>query len=220
MLVTQVGQAMLIGKEVRDGSFTSHDWLQQSVALLCFAVGFVRGAVHGDTPTSVVLDEDGARLAIPPGATDGFLWNHYTARSVMFVRQRFERDPYVDAELVADTIDKGRYPADPECERGSNADLLRASHIIGTAADPHFIHKLRRLLIERRESGLEESDSQADVARFREEYPRIFWRDFVPLLREGIALLKQTAEGRFWLAQMHAHVHAEEHRHEEHGAAS
>ena len=206
---------MLIGKEVRDGSFTSYDWLQHSVALLCFAVGFVRGAVHGDERHRVVIDEQGNTFEIPTGATDGCLWEHYTERSVMFVRRRFAEDPHIDAKFVADTIAKGRFPPQPEipCEPGSSADLLRAAHIIGTAADPHFFHKMRRLLIEMRESGLEPGDGLEDVARFRLEYPGLFWNKFHPILLEGSALMSQTAEGRFWLAQMHAHVHAEEHRH-------
>jgi hypothetical protein len=43
ILVTLVGQDMLIGKQYHDGDVTPRDWLHVMVALLCHDIGYVRG---------------------------------------------------------------------------------------------------------------------------------------------------------------------------------
>src|SRR6516162_11477857 len=43
IMVTLVGQAMLQGKHLREGSVSPADWLHFTISLLCHDIGYVRG---------------------------------------------------------------------------------------------------------------------------------------------------------------------------------
>ena len=75
--------------------------------------------------------------------------------------------------------------------------------------DRHAVDKALCVLHRR---GLVERLAFRSVAEFRNDYPAFFWRVLAPFIRDGIRLLEYTDDGRMWLAQMHAHVLAEEHR--------
>ena len=53
--------------------------------------------------------------------------------------------------------------------------------------------------------------SPADLA---EHYPRFFWQAVEPHLGEALQHLSRTVEGKQWIANLYAHVFAEEHRRE------
>lgn len=212
--VTLVGQAMLRGRMVRNGDVRSLDYVHFVASLLSFAVGFLRGECPGDTATQVVVDGDGTLADPPRGATNGWLWPYYTDRSIRFVRHYFAEDAVLDVEELAQNIEYARFPpeAGSNTETASYPGLLRAAHLIGAVADPGFMLKLKPLFLELREAGLVERLAFRSVAEFRNDYPAFFWRVLAPFIRDGIRLLEYTDDGRMWLAQMHAHVLAEEHR--------
>ena len=81
MLVTLVGQEMMRGRMVRDGDVPAGDWINFVASLLCFAVGFSRDACPGDDGDSLVVGDGDAVVTPPRGATDGWLWPHFTDRS-------------------------------------------------------------------------------------------------------------------------------------------
>lgn len=212
--VTLVGQAMLHGRMVRNGNVHSRDYVHFVAALLSFAVGFVRGECPGDNGDKVVIDAAGTLRTLPRGATDGWLWPYYADRSIRFVRHYLADDPVLDIEDLVEMIEYARFPPEKDgtTETASYPGLLRAAHLIGAVADPSFMLKLKPLFLELTEAGLAERLDFRSVAEFRKDYPAFFWRVLTPFIRDGIRLLEYTADGRMWLAQMHAHVLAEEHR--------
>ncbi len=212
--VTIVGQDILRGKIIRDGNVSPRDWTAFVSALLCFALGFVRGICPGDTDDAFETGEEGAVVAMPRGATDGYLWPYFTSRSKLFVRNYFAVHPVLDGKRLADIIEYSRFPP-PEgrnLETATYPGLLRAAHIIGAVSDPNFMLKMRRLFIEFIESGIGEDLGYPDHVALKNGYPDLFWDVLHPRIREGIRLLTYTGEGRVWLANMHRHVMREEHR--------
>ncbi len=215
IFVTGVGQDILRGKMARDGDVTSEQWVEFLASLLCFGIGFVRDLLPGDCGPKCVVGEDGkSTITLPRGATDGALWPYFTDRGKLFVRERFANHAVLDAQALAANIEYSRFPPPPgrNEETATWPGLLRAAHVIGTVADPNFILKLRRILLELRDAGMETTFDSPAVASLRVRYPQMFWRTLHPLIPAGTELLGYTGEGRVWLSNMHAHLLAEEHR--------
>lgn len=214
MLVTLVGQDILRGRMARDGDVSAGDWVHFVASLLCFAVGFVRNTCPGDDGDDCVIDEDGARLRLPRGATDARLWPHFADRGKMFVRHYFQDHPLLDSEVMAANIEYSRYPPPPDrnLETESYPGLLRAAHLIGSIADPNFMLKIKPLVLELEESGMTAQLGFANVEEFLIGYPNMFWTQLYPRVADGMELLKFSGEGRAWLANLHAHLLRQEHR--------
>ena len=213
MICTLVGQDMIRGRMIRDGDVQSLDWVQFVSSLLAFTVGFVRGAIPGDSRKVAVIDDKGTTIDWPRGATNGRLWTYFTDRSKVFVRKYFADHPVLDVEVMTSQIEYSRYPPSREHDEiSSYPGLLRAAHIIGAVADPDFMLKLKPILLEVNESGMAEQLGYGTVEEFKVGYPDLFWNQLHQLIVEGIRLLKFTGTGRIWLANMHAHLLTEEHR--------
>ena len=212
--VTFVMQEILKGKRALDGDVSPHDWTHMVVAALCFAIGFVRGALPGDGDGRYVIGADGATTTLPEGATDAALMPWVSARSSLFVRARFVDHPVLDAEFLSESIACTRLPiaaCTPVAAPGWPG-LLRAAQIVGTVADPDFPLKLTALFLELKEIGQHEALGYTDVSALRARYPGLFWNLFAPHLGRATRYLRATDDGRQWLANMNAHLLAEEHR--------
>jgi hypothetical protein len=206
--VTLVMQELLKGKQAIDGDVSPRDWTHMVVAALCFAIGFVRGAVPGDADGRYVIDADAQTVALPEGATSASLMPWVADRSMRFVRTRFAEHPVLDAELLAQAIAGTRLPiiaGTPVALEGW-AGLLRAAQILGMVADPNFPLKLVPLFLELKETGLHEKLGYADAASLRARYPELFWSAFAPHLDRATRYLRETEDGRQWLANMNAHL--------------
>lgn len=214
LLVTMVGHDILRGQIVRDGKVESIVWVNFVCSLLCFATGFYRYACPGDDDERCVIDEDGTTIEVPRGVTNGWLWPYFTDRSKVYVRHHFTDHPLLDVEVMVANIEYARFPPPVELhpETATYPGLLRASHIIGAVADPNFMLKMPPLVQELEESGMTKRLGFSTTAEFRENYPKLFWESLHPLLLEALELLNHTGQGREWLANMHAHLLAEEHR--------
>ncbi len=214
LMVTMVGHDILRGQIVRDGKVASIDWVNFVCSLLCFATGFYRYACPGDDRERCVIDENGTTIEVPRGVTNGWLWPYFTDRSKIYVRYHFADHAVLDAETIAANIEYARFPPPVERhpETATYPGLLRAAHIIGAVADPNFLLKMPSLVQELEESGMTERLGYSTVAEFRVHYPDLFWKTLHPLILEAVELLNHTGHGREWLANMHAHLLAEEHR--------
>jgi len=212
--VTQVMQELLEGRRAVDGDVNPHDWVHMVTASLCFALGFVRPLLQGDSGNRCVIDARGKAVTLEDGATDAALMPWVADRSMLFVRRRFAEHPVIDAELLAEAIAgtrlpiAGSAPLAPESWPG----LLRAAQVVGTIGDPNFMLKLTPLFLELKETGQHTQLGYADAGQLRARYPDLFWQVFVPHLGLATRYLRETENGRQWLANMNAHLLAEEHR--------
>ena len=214
MLVTLVGQEIFRGRffKVRQ---TPEDWVHFTTALLCHDIGYVRGICPGDTGDSFVIDEAGSRISAPRGASDAFLTPYHVDRGKIFVRDRFGPVPFIDEERVAKAIELTRFPV-PETgdhqETDTEAGLVRAADLIGQLADPNHPQKQTALYWEFVETGVADRLGYTSAADLSESYPAFFWSSVEPYIGPAVEYLLLTQEGKQWVANLHSHVFAEEHR--------
>ena len=214
MGVTLVGQEMLKGKHLREGGVSPRDWLHFTISLLCHDIGYVRGICRHDRDGRYVINADQETVTVAPGATDAALTPHHVERGKIFVRERFDNNPNIDAEVICSNIEYTQFPV-PECNRGDSGpsypDLLRAADLIGQLADPHYMRRISALFMEFQETGTAAKLGYRSAADLRAAYPAFFWTMVRPYIDDGLRYLSMTQNGKQWIANLYAHVFAEEH---------
>jgi hypothetical protein len=212
-LVTMVALDILRGRRL--GQDISPDmWLHVILAALTHDIGYVRGICRGDTANRCVINEDGATIELPRGASDAFLAPYHVERSKIAVKERFVRHPLVDAERLARNIELTRFPVpndDDHRATDSEAAFVRAADLIGQLGDPLYPRKLNALFHEFAELGVNQVLGYATPADVADHYPLFFWSKVEPFLGEAVHALGLTAEGRQWLASLYSHVCVIEH---------
>lgn len=212
-LVTTVAQDILRGLRLRQ-AVPPEMWMHVTLAALAHDIGYVRGICQGDTATRCVIDEAGATIELPRGASDAFLAPYHVERSKIFVKERFVRHELVDADRLARNIELTRFPVpndDDHMATDTEAAMVRAADLIGQLGDPLYPRKLNALFHEFTEIGVNRVlgyETPADVA---DRYPLFFWSKVEPFLGEAVHALGLTAEGRQWLASLYSHVCVIEH---------
>jgi hypothetical protein len=213
LMVTLVGQSILRGRILVE-QVTPDDWLHYTVALLCHDIGYLRGICPGDTEQSFVVDERGATVRAPRGASDAFLTPYHIERGKIFIRHRCRSIEQLDAERLAQAIELTRFPVPDDGdhdETETEAGLVRAADLIGQLGDPYYPRKLNALFHEFVETGAAARmgfESPADIA---ERYPRFFWGKVEPCIGPALGHLERTVDGKQWIANLYANVFVEEH---------
>jgi hypothetical protein len=213
VMVTLVGQAILKGR-ILVQQVDATDWLHSTVALLCHDLGYLRGICPGDTDQTFVTGVQGEVVRAPRGASDAFLTPFHIERGKIFVRHRCATTEYLDAERIARAIELTRFPVpgdNDHAETDTEAGLVRAADLIGQLADPFYPRKLNALYHEFAETGVAERLGYASPADLAEHYPRFFWQAVEPYIGDALQHLQRTVEGKQWIANLYAHVFAEEH---------
>ena len=212
--VTLVGTEILRGREIAE-PVTAGDWLHMTVALLCHAVGQVRGACRGDTATEAVVGLAGERREIPRGASDAWLAPFRVDRGKIFVHERAAVIPGLDPDRVARAIELTRFPVpedDDPRETGTEAGLVRAAVLIDQLANPDGLRKQTALFHELAETGAAERLGLASPADLGDRFVDFFWERVEPLVGDALRYLALTREGRQYTANLYAQVFTVEHR--------
>ncbi len=214
VLVTAVGQEILRGKQLSRGGVGPRDWLNFTVSLLCYDIGYVRGVCAADRKGAYVIDEDGNTIDTAPGATDAAMTPYHVARSKIFVRERFGNVGQIDAEEVARNIELTTFPVPNDREHAATDDfpgLLRAADLIGRLADIDYLRKSAHLFREFAETGTAEKLGMSSPADVRRGYPGFFWQEVRPWVEDALRHLQVTQEGKQWIASLYGNVFAAEH---------
>ncbi len=214
MTVTLVGQSILKGKHLNEGGVSPHEWLHFMIALLCHDIGYLRGICRGDNGDFVVIDHKGTLEEIPHNYTCASLTPYHVERGKIFVRERFENNPLIDADKIANAIEYTRFPpAENETSRytESYAGLVRASDLIGQLADPNYLRKIPSLFYEFSELGMNEKFGYKTPLEMRTKFAAFYWESISPYIQEGLHYLRVTHEGREWAASLYSHLHTVEH---------
>ena len=215
MMVTVVGQEILRGKYLRDGTVRPEDWVHFIISLLCHDIGYVRGICPGDTEQVAVIDDKGSTVEIPAGATDAFLTPYHVDRAKLFVRRRFRDHEYVDPAVIIRNIENTRFPVPAAEDSTDNSDypgLVRAADLIGQLADPDYLRKLPALFYEFEETGANARIGYETPEDVREKYPEFFWKMVSHHIGPAVSYLKVTREGRQWVSGLYSHIFSQEHR--------
>ncbi len=89
--------------------------------------------------------------------------------------------------------------------------LLRAADLIGQLGDPNYMRKISALFMEFQETGVNAKLGYQTSADLRAAYPAFFWNMVGPYIGDGVRYLRMTQNGKQWVANLYAHVFAEEH---------
>lgn len=215
IMVTQVGQEILKGKHLHEGGISPREWLHFVVSLLCHDIGYVRGVCHNDREGHYVTNGGSDSITLPAGATDASLTEHHVARGKQFVRERFRDNGVIDVEIICANIDNTQFPV-PEAKTNQRTDdfpgLVRAADLIGQLADPNYMRKISALFMELEETGTSSRLGYRTAADLRAAYPTFFWNAVRPHIEDGLNYLRITQSGKQWVANLYAHVFAEEHK--------
>jgi len=210
ILVTEVGQTILNGRQLARGDLTPDDWLQAVVAMLFHDIGYIRLLLPTDNQESCVISTDGERITPPKGATDAFMTPYHVTRGAMFVTERFANDPVIDEHRVAQCIEMTRFPV-PKSQTYADTDslpgLVRAADLIGQMADPQYLQKLSRLFAEFVEIGEAKRLGFTNPGELKSGFPDFFYTQVHPYIDNGIAYLKRSHEGHQWIANLYHHLH-------------
>jgi hypothetical protein len=212
--VTLVGQEILKGKHLREGGVSPRDWLQFTVALLCHDIGYVRGVCQHDRDGDFVINAENKTVSLAPGATDAALGPYHVERGQIFVRERFSDNPHIDVETVCTNIEYTQFPVPEQYGNEVGPDyrvLLRAADLIGQLGDPNYMRKISALFMEFQETGINAKLGYQTSADLRAAYPAFFWNMVGPYIGDGLRYLRMTQNGKQWVANLYAHVFAEEH---------
>jgi len=214
VLVTEVGQEILKGKQLSEGGVSPADWMHFVIGLLTHDIGYVRGVCRGDGNGRYVVDMDGSTTVLPIGATDAALTPYHVARGKLFVRERFGRVPILDIATLEANIEFTKFPV-PEGEPIGNSKtfpgLLRAADLIGQLADISYLRKAAALWNEFRETGMNEKLGYHTPADLRKGYPGFFWHMVNPYIQDALRYLQVTQAGKHWIAALYANIFAVEH---------
>lgn len=214
IMVTLVGQEIIRGKHLIEGGVSPKDWLHFILALLCHDIGYVKGVCTHDGNGVYATGIDGKTVKIPAGGTDAALTPYHVDRSKLFIRERFDKHPLIDAELVASYIEGTRFPIPEEVSPGSATEfsgLARASDFIGQLGDPSYLRKIPALFYEFKELGTDQEMGYKDPGDMRKTYPKFFWNVVSPYIQLGLWYLRVTQEGKQWIANLNSHVFSVEH---------
>lgn len=213
IMVTSVGQEILLGKQLADGSIAPCDCLHYMISLLCHDIGYVRGICPGDTETHCIINFKGDTVELPPGATDAWLAPYHIERGKLFVKTRFANHPIINANRVMANIEFTRFPVPQDGDHDGTRDfpaLVRAADLIGQLADPHYLLKLSPLFHEFRETGADLKLGYRHPDDLRCAYPKFYWTMVRPFIGDALRYLGLTQTGKQWIANLYSQVFTQE----------
>ncbi len=220
VLVTAVGQSIMEGKHLCEGGVTPREWLHYTVALLCHDIGYVRGVCRSDAGLTIVTGVDDATVTLAAGATDAALTPYHVDRSKLFVVERFGGEQIaeaLDAALIGGCIELTRYPApDTPAYRDTSGfpGLTRAADFIGQLGDPDYLRKAPALFHEFAEIGANARYGYTSPDDLRAMFPTFYWQAVSPFIQDALRYLRQTHEGKAWIASLNSLLYASEKRSE------
>lgn len=220
MLVTSVGQEILIGKHLSEGGVSPHDWLNFMLALLFHDIGYVRGVCRLDSHPAYATGGDcgvgNDTIVLPAGSTDAALTPYHVSRSQMFVRERFGGKVMVDldVDVICSFIEMTRFPppSDPKYKPTNTfAGLVRAADFIGQLGDPNYLRKIPALYYEFEQLGMNKKLGYEHPDHMRHGYAGFFWKVVSPYIPHALKYLRATVEGKQWIANLQSQVFEVEH---------
>lgn len=220
IMVSLAGQAIIEGKHLREGGVTPRDWMHFMIAVICHDIGYVKGVCRNDTRERLATGAGDETVYISPDGTDVALTPYHVDRSKLFVKERFgagllqDMTKHLDADLIASYIEMTRFPSPDKPmykDTKSYGGLVRAADFVGQLGDPDYFRKSPALYYEFQELGLNEKYGYKSPNDMRMRYASFYWDRVDDYLQDALIYLRQTEDGKQWIANMHSHVFDSEH---------
>lgn len=209
ILVTLVGQEILRGKHLLDGTVSPEDWLHLMVALLCHDIGYLKGICHQDCAEASTYTTGDDLVVMLPGATDASLTPYHVDRSKQFVAENLCCYHMLDIKAIQHMIELTRFPIPNDAlhqDVENLPGLARAADLIGQLGDSHYLEKLPALFHEFEEIGTNKCLGYQHPGDLRLSYPRFFECVVQPLIQPAVRYLQITQEGKQVLHQLYQNV--------------
>ncbi|MDX2228148.1 MAG: metal-dependent phosphohydrolase [Leptolyngbyaceae cyanobacterium bins.349] len=209
ILVTLVGQEILRGKHLLDGTVSAQDWLHLIVALLCHDIGYLKGICREDCPNNHTYTTGHGTVVIQPGTTDASLTPYHVDRGKQFVAENLGIYHPLDISILQELIELTRFPI-PQGARYQDTmnlpGLARAADLIGQLGDARYLEKLPALFHEFEEVGTNQALDYQHPGDLRLGYPQFFQSVVQPLIQPAVRYLQTTHEGRQVIHQLGQNV--------------
>ncbi len=213
MLVTDIGQTILHGRQLVFGDVSQNDWLHAVIAMMFHDIGYIRGLLKEDDDTSFLIDDEGNRISPPPRCTDAFMTPWHVTRGCLFVRDRFRNEPLIHLDTLTEYIEMTRFPV-PRRQAYQRLDdiaaLVRSADLLGQMADPLYLKKLSRLFAEFLETGEAARQGFTTAGELRANFSRFFNSQVRPYVGNGLKYLRRSQDGQQWIANLIHHLHADD----------
>ena len=216
ILVTLVGQEILRGKHIREGGVSCEDWLHYHISLLCHDIGYVKGVCRQDQGDVRLYATgiDDMKVSIPRGATDASLTPYHVDRGKLFIEERFGGHKLIDAQIIKRNIELTRFPVpadEDHQDRVKYPGLVRSADLIGQLSDPRYLQKIGALFYEFEETGQNKILGYNNPGDLRQGYPKFYWNVVYSYVKDAIAYLSLTQQGKQIVANLSANVFRVEH---------
>jgi hypothetical protein len=153
-------------------------------------------------------------VELPPGASDASLTPYHVDRAKLFVRERFGGNSIINSDIICQNIELTRFPV-PKTEDHQDTlgfpGLLRAADLIGQLSDPRYLKKIGALFYEFEETGVNKLLGYQHPGDLRRNYPKFYWVNVYPYIKDAIAYLNLTQQGKEFVAHLYSNVFMMEH---------
>jgi hypothetical protein len=214
ILVTLVGQEVLRGRHIREGGVSCEDWLHFIISLVCHDIGYVRGVCRNDRDGRFATGIGNETIVPPDGSTDAAMTPYHVDRGKLFIEERFANHKLIDVELIKRNIELTRFPVPAEEDHQDTTNypgLLRASDLIGQMSDPRYLRKVSALFYEFEETGMNKILNYRNPGDLRRNYPKFYWNVVFPYVKDALAYLALTQQGKQIAANLYSNVFVVEH---------
>lgn len=217
VLVTLVGQEILWGKHICEGSVSCEDWLHVIISLLCHDIGYIKGICRQDQPEQGLYATgiDNGMIILPTGATDASLTPYHVDRGKQFIDEHFGNHLLIDTEQIKHNIELTRFPVPADQDHQDTVNypgLVRAADLIGQLADPRYLQKISALFYEFEEIGKNQILGYRNPGDLRRNYPNFYWNVVYPYIKPALPYLERSLSGKQILANLYGNVFRVEHQ--------
>lgn len=213
ILVALVGQEIIRGRHLKEGGVKPEDWLHFIISVVCHDIGYVKGVCQGDGYGRYATGR-GTFVELPAGASDASLTPYHVDRAKLFVRERFAGNSIINSDIICENIELTRFPV-PKTEDHQDTTgfpgLLRSADLIGQLSDPRYLKKIGALFYEFEETGVNKLLGYENPADLRRNYPKFYWVNVYPYIKDAIAYLNLTQQGKEIVAHLYSNVFMMEH---------
>jgi hypothetical protein len=216
ILVTLVGQEILRGQQIKYGNVTTNDWVNFIIALICHDIGYIKGVCKDDNikDNLYCIDYIGTTIKLDNIQTDASLTPYHVTRGKIFVRDRFIEHDVIEFYKVQKMIELTRFPVPDDDDHKNTNDypgLIRAADLIGQLGDIRYSQKIAALFYEFNETGTAEKLCYNNPTDLKINYPKHFWKNVYPYIKDAITLLNLTQNGKMYVATLYSNVFTIEH---------
>ena len=157
---------------------------------------------------------DNIKVSLPRGATDASLTPYHVDRGKLFIDERFGGHKLIETEIIKRNMELTRFPVPvDEAYQGKEnyPALVRAADLIGQLSDPRYLQKISALFYEFEETGQNKKLGYNNPGDLRQGYPKFYWNVVYSYVKDAIAYLNLTQQGKQILANLSANVFRVEH---------